>query len=189
MKRKQWIAAFALLTGAFGLVGCNGAHMARHGMDVDAAVAVLHGTEGNQNVEGVVRFQEMGDGTVEVVAEVSGLKPNGEHAIHVHEYGDCTALDAASAGGHYAPRGHKHALPGETGMRHAGDFGNLKADANGTARFRLVVDNITVAGAESPVLGRAVIVHADADQGVAAQPSGGAGPRIACGVIGIANLE
>jgi superoxide dismutase, Cu-Zn family len=35
------------------------------------------------------------------------------------------------------------------------------------------------------VIGRAVVVHAKADD-LKSQPSGEAGPRVACGVIGVA---
>lgn len=149
---------------------------------IQQAVAVLHPTEGN-DVRGVVHFREH-DGQVTVTAEVRGLEPNSTHGFHIHEFGDCTAPDATSAGGHYNPEGHPHALPdGE--QRHAGDLGNLEANDQGVATLELTVDNITVAGLENPILGRGLIVHAQRDTG--AQPTGEAGARMACGVIGIAN--
>lgn len=153
--------------------------------DVQRGVAVLHPTQGN-NVRGVVHFIEQENGRVTVRAIVSGLQPNSTHAIHVHEYGDCTAPDATSAGDHYNPEDQPHGLPEEPN-RHAGDFGNLQADAQGNATKELTVGNITVAGLQNPVLGRAVIVHASEDTG--AQPTGEAGARLACGVIGVANPE
>lgn len=177
----------AVLLGLVALGGCQTTPhgMTDLGMRVEEGVTVLHGTKGNEDVRGTVRFIEMGNGQVKVIADVMGLDPGSTHAIHVHEYGDCTALDATSAGGHYNPEGHDHALPEETPTRHAGDLGNLEADDNGHARYTLVVDNISVAGAKNPVIGRAVIVHEGVDQGMAEQPTGAAGPRIACGVIGI----
>jgi Cu-Zn family superoxide dismutase len=48
------------------------------------------------------------------------------------------------------------------------------------------VSNISIQGQKNPILGRAVIVHAKPDDG--GQPVGNAGARIACGVIGVANL-
>ena len=96
--------------------------------------------------------------------------------------GDDTVNDGASAGGHYNPEGHEHALP-EKAMRHAGDLGNLTADAMGKARLELTVDNISVAGPKNPILGRGVIIHEKVDDG--GQPTGNAGGRIACGVIGV----
>lgn len=149
---------------------------------VTAAIAVMHPTQGSQ-VKGVVRFTREGE-AVKVVADIEGLAPNSRHGFHVHEFGDCSAPDATSAGGHYNPEGHAHAGPSDT-TRHAGDFGNLEADAQGKAHLELTVQNITIAGAKNPVLGRGLIVHADPDD-LKSQPTGNAGARVACGVIGVA---
>jgi Cu-Zn family superoxide dismutase len=146
------------------------------------AVAVLHPTKGNQ-ASGVVHFQTVGDGKVRVTATVEGLAPNSVHAIHIHEFGDCTAADATSAGGHYNPESHPHALPDKR-ERHAGDLGNLQADAQGKATLDLTVDNITINGSKNPIVGYAVIVHEKMDDG--SQPVGNAGSRISCGAIGLA---
>jgi Cu-Zn family superoxide dismutase len=152
-------------------------------VDATELVAVLSPTEGNQ-AAGVVTFKSAGKGKVEVKADISGLSPNSKHAIHVHQYGDLTSKDGKSAGDHYNPLGHQHALPDQK-VRHAGDFGNLEADANGTATMTLVVSNISLAGQLSPIIGRGLVVHAKLDDG--GQPSGNAGDRIAVGVIGVRN--
>jgi len=149
---------------------------------VKQAVAVVHATAGNK-CHGVVRFTQEGD-SVKVVADIEGLNPGQKHAIHVHQFGDCTASDGMSAGGHYNPEGHQHGLP-EAEKRHAGDLGNLTADNDGKAHYEITVKNITVAGTKNPIVGRGVIVHAKVDDG--GQPVGNAGARIACGVIGVAN--
>src|SRR5437764_13558749 len=65
-----------------------------------AAMAVLAPTQGN-NVKGTVTFTQQ-KGGVRIVADVDGLTP-GEHGFHIHEKGDCSAPDAASAGGHFNP--------------------------------------------------------------------------------------
>jgi Cu-Zn family superoxide dismutase len=65
--------------------------------------------------------------------------------------------------------------------RHAGDLGNLTADADGKAHYEITVTNISVSSAGNSVLGRAVIVHAKPDDG--GQPTGNAGARVGCGVI------
>jgi Cu-Zn family superoxide dismutase len=148
---------------------------------VNQLVAVVHPTQGN-SCSGTVRFVEQ-NGKVRVIADLSGLKPNQKHAMHIHEFGDCTAPDGTSAGGHYNPEGHDHALP-DMSMRHAGDLGNVQADASGKAHYELTVDNVTLAGLQNPIIGRGVIVHAQPDDG--GQPVGNAGARIGCGVIGIA---
>src|SRR5205814_8303298 len=62
------------------------------------AVAVLHPTAGNK-VSGTVTFIEVADG-VQVRAEIACLAP-GNHGVHVHEFGDCGAADACSAGAHF----------------------------------------------------------------------------------------
>lgn len=156
----------------------------KHGQawkSVTDAVAVMHPTAGNK-AKGTVRFTQAGE-KVRIVADIEGLNPNQKHAIHVHEFGDCTSADAMSTGGHYNPEGHQHALPnGKT--RHAGDLGNLQADASGKAHYEITVDNISIAGMKNPIIGRAVIIHAKEDDG--SQPVGNAGARISCGVIGIA---
>ena len=146
------------------------------------AIAILDPTKASK-CRGVVRFTEQG-GSVKIVAEIEGLNPGQKHAMHIHQFGDCSAPDAASAGGHYNPENHQHGLP-EKDMRHAGDLGNLQADNQGKVRHEITVDNISIAGARNPILGRAVIVHAKPDDG--GQPVGNAGGRIACGAIGIAN--
>jgi Cu-Zn family superoxide dismutase len=148
---------------------------------ISELVAVIHPTAGN-TCSGTVRFIQVGD-KVKVIADLSGLTANQEHAMHIHEYGDCTSSDGTSAGGHYNPEGHPHALP-TTSPRHAGDLGNVKADAAGKAHHEIEVDNISLVGVKNPIIGRGVIVHANVDDG--GQPVGNAGGRIGCGVIGIA---
>ena len=153
--------------------------------EVQSAVAVMHPTAGN-TVKGTVRFVQM-DGLVQIQIDLEGLKPNSTHGFHIHEYGDCTAADATSAGGHYAPDGNPHGSP-EDALHHAGDLGNITADSNGEVHTSMTVGFISLAGLNNPVLGRAVIVHAKADD-LESQPTGAAGARLACGIIGIANPD
>lgn len=145
---------------------------------VEKAVAVLQSL-GASGVSGKVTFTKA-EGGVRVQAEISGLK-EGPHGFHVHEFGDCSAPDATSAGGHFNPAGAPHAGPHDA-QRHAGDMGNVTAAADGTA----TVDYVDPQGAfEGPgsVLGRGVIVHEKADD-LKTQPTGNAGARVGCGVIG-----
>jgi len=152
-------------------------------VDATELVAVLSPTQGNQTA-GVVTFKSAGEGKVEVKANLTGLPPNSKHAIHIHQYGDLTSKDGKSAGDHYNPMDHQHALPDKEN-RHAGDLGNLDSDENGNATMQLIVNNISLAGRLSPVIGRGVVIHAKPDDG--SQPSGNAGDRIAVGVIGVRN--
>jgi Cu-Zn family superoxide dismutase len=142
-------------------------------------ISVLHATTGNK-VSGTVTFTPGADG-VQVHAELVGLTP-GKHGFHIHEFGDCSAADASSAGGHFNPTNQPHAAP-EAPARHEGDMGNVEADASGNAKLDYVDHQISLSNDAKSAIGRAVIVHAKADD-LKSQPSGDAGGRIACGVIG-----
>lgn len=144
------------------------------------AVAVLHPTEGN-SVKGTVTFTQMGE-SVKVQAHLSGLKP-GTHGFHVHEFGDCSAGDGTSAGGHFNPASMPHGAPTDK-QRHAGDLGNIVAGEDGAAHVE-VTDSVLRLNGDGSIIGRGVIVHAAADD-LKTQPTGNAGGRQACGVIGIA---
>lgn len=153
------------------------------GYQYDKLVAVLNPTAGN-DVSGTVTFTKTKDG-VKVVADVMGLA-EGKHGFHIHEYGDCSAPDGTSAGGHFNPADMPHAGP-KADKRHVGDLGNLEADDSGKAHLEWTDVHLSFMGPNS-ILGRAVIVHAGEDD-LTSQPTGAAGARVACGVIGIANAE
>ena len=144
------------------------------------AVAVLHPTKGS-NVEGIVTFTKSGD-EMKIVADVSGLTP-GKHGFHIHEFGDCSSPDGKAAGGHFNPTNNPHAGH-DVAQRHEGDMGNIEADGSGKAHLDLT-DNMMVMSGEKSIIGRSVIVHEKADD-LKSQPTGDAGGRLACGVIGIA---
>ena len=148
---------------------------------VTRAVAVLSPTKGS-TVSGTVTFTKVQTG-VKIVADVSGLTP-GLHGFHVHEFGDCSAPDASSAGGHFNPTQTHHGAP-DMPFRHVGDFGNLLADASGKAHYERV-DTIIVLNGGNSVIGHALIVHEKVDD-LQTQPAGNAGGRVACGVIGVAS--
>jgi Cu-Zn family superoxide dismutase len=148
----------------------------------EKAVAVLYPTDGNR-VYGVVTFTKGRDG-VKVAADIEGLSP-GEHGFHIHDLGDCTAPDGNSAGGHFNPEGTPHgAQTAPAKNRHVGDLGNVTAQTNGKAHLDLVDPLLAFEGANS-IIGRGIIVHADKDD-LTSQPTGAAGSRSACGVVGIA---
>ncbi len=147
--------------------------------EIENAIAVLHPTEGNE-VQGTVKFQRMDNG-VQVTVTLDGLS-QGEHGFHIHEYGDCSAPDATSAGGHFNPTDSQHGAPQDR-ERHVGDLGNVIADANGHVEMEWIDATIQLNG-EHSIIGRAVIVHANPDD-FTTQPTGAAGPRVACGVVGI----
>ncbi len=147
---------------------------------VTYAVAVVHAL-GDHKVSGKVTFTQTDKG-VEIVGEFTGLQP-GEHGFHVHEFGDCSMADGKCAGGHFNPAGEPHAGPDDA-KRHAGDFGNIKADGQGHATYKRTDKVIKLNGPNS-IIGRSVIVHAKPDDFKTQNPPGNAGDRIGCGVIGI----
>ncbi|MCI0697109.1 superoxide dismutase family protein [candidate division KSB1 bacterium] len=156
------------------------AGMAHAGMDVAKAVAVLHPTQGN-TAQGVVTFTKE-EGGIHVIAKLTGV-PKGEHGFHIHEFGDCSAADGTSAGGHFNPTSMQHAGP-MAEKRHVGDLGNVTADDQGNVSLDYVDKHLAFMGPNS-IIGYAVILHANADD-FTTQPTGNAGGRIACGVIGVA---
>jgi superoxide dismutase, Cu-Zn family len=150
----------------------------------DKAVAVLHPTEGN-SAEGTVVFTQTDEG-VRVEASISGLEANSIHGFHIHQYGDCRADDGTSAAGHFNPEGMEHGGPDDD-VRHVGDLGNLESDEDGNANVDFVDPRLQLSGMTS-IMGRGVIVHAGEDD-LESQPTGDAGARLSCGVIGVANPD
>ena len=144
------------------------------------ATAVLASASGSR-VSGKLTLAPMGDG-VHISGEVGGLAPNGQFGFHVHEKGDCSAVDATSAGGHFNPAARAHGRAGSA-VHHAGDMDNVASDAGGVAKVNVHLHGVSLGGdAANDIAGRAVIVHAAADD-YHTQPTGNAGARVACGVI------
>ena len=107
--------------------------------------------------------------------------PPGEHGAHVHEKGDCSAPDGSSAGSHFNPAGHPHALPGGS-PRHLGDLGNINIGSDGKGTIDILAPGANLkANDPSSFLGKAIIIHEKKDDG--GQPSGNAGGRIGCAPI------
>jgi Cu-Zn family superoxide dismutase len=145
------------------------------------AVAVMVPTKGNA-VTGTLWFDETPDG-LHIHGTISGLEPNSAHGFHVHEYGDLTKDDGTAAGGHFNPTHEKvHGGPGA--MPHmAGELGNVKADATGTATVDLTTKEMSVSDGDDAIIGRSIIVHAKEDD---LTPTANPGARISVGVIGYA---
>ncbi len=179
-------AAVLLMTTAAWSQQPKGMQGQQHGMmgqtqpNITKAVCVLM-PKGNDKVHGTITFEAV-EGGIKVTADVSGLTP-GKHGFHIHEYGDCSAPDFTSAGSHLMAPGEVHAGPDDPN-RHIGDMGNLEADAQGNAHLTLMDNKLSFRGPYS-IIGRAVIIHEGADD-LKTQPTGNAGGRAACGVIGIA---
>lgn len=176
MRMKVLMLACAALVAGVGLAKGEEAAV--------RAVAVVHPTEGSE-ARGVVEFEKT-DAGVLIVATIHGLEPNQKHGFHIHKWGDCSHPAAQSAGGHFNPTDMPHGAP-EDQEGHVGDLGNIEADENGVERYRRVDTHLSFAGNES-IIGRAVVVHQNEDD-LTSQPTGNAGPRLGCGVIGLAEKE
>lgn len=166
-------------TIALGIAAC-----AMPGMAAEA-VANLVDAEGGS--VGVVAFHQAPHGVI-VEVDAHGLPP-GPHGIHLHAVGECSP-DFTAAKGHVNPGGAKHGLRHPDGPD-SGDLPNLHVAADGSAKAEFYTTRITVepgegADGEQPALldedGAAVVVHANPDDHIT-QPIGGAGGRIACGVV------
>jgi Cu-Zn family superoxide dismutase len=123
-----------------------------------------------------------------VVVRLTGQGwPAGWHAIHFHAKGDCSDAKFEAAGGHinHAESKIPHGLLNPEGPDF-GDLPNVYAAADGSVNAEVFWSaNSARADAKVDLLdadGSALVVHANEDDHVS-QPIGGAGPRIACGVI------
>ncbi len=146
----------------------------------DMAAAELVDPSGS--VIGKATFEQAPTGVL-IYVEVAGLPP-GPHGIHLHAAGACTP-DFTHATGHINPNGVPHGLRHPDGPDN-GDLPNLYVGDDGSARAEFFTTLVSVAGGDMPALldedGSAVIIHENPDDHLT-QPIGGAGGRIACGVI------
>lgn len=149
------------------------------GQASDPLVIDMIGADGNEI--GRATFTGTQDGVL-VEADIAGLSDVGWHGFHIHETGECDAAGGfESAGGHFAPGGNAHGYLAEGGP-HAGDMPNQYVSQEGLLRAEVFNSNVTLDEGETGIRGRAVMVHQGADD-YQSQPSGGAGTRVACGVI------
>lgn len=146
---------------------------------VTHAIATLQPTKGNQ-INGTVQLDAVPQG-VRVKAQLRNV-PKGKHAFHVHVYGDCSGPEAKTAGPHFNFEGSSLSPPAGI-QRITGDLGEIEPDAAGNATFEATVPKASLQGAYS-ILGRSVVVHAQPNDPTK-PPEGGAGARLACGVIGV----
>ena len=172
------IKRISLIIGALATVSLIACQSMEHGNGQKASASL--DSRSGSNAKGTVNFVWQGHDVL-VSGNFSGLKPNAEQGFHVHEKGDCTALDATSAGGHFNPDTKSHGMPGSESS-HAGDMPNIKSDTNGNASYSAKLSGFAVNNGPNGILGRSVVVHRDPDD-YKSQPAGNSGPRIACGLI------
>ncbi|MFZ0267423.1 superoxide dismutase[Cu-Zn] [Caulobacter sp.] len=148
-----------------------------------SATAELKGADGK--TIGMATLTEAPHGVL-LRIEAKGLTP-GWHGLHFHEKGDCGAPDFKSAGAHvHTTTTVVHGLLNPDGNDN-GDLPNLFAAADGAATAELFSPLVSLNGAGGrPALldadGSSIVVHASPDD-YKTQPIGGAGARVACGVV------
>ena len=133
----------------------------------------------DQELTGSVTLNQTGSGMVLVRIDLSGV-PEGEHGVHLHETGDCSASDFTSAGGHIAGD-RSHGFLTEGGP-HPGDMPNMTVGADGILKADVFLNFLEFDSMIMDTDGAAFIVHSGADD-YTSQPAGDAGSRIACGVF------
>lgn len=140
------------------------------------ATAQVSDTAGNEL--GAVTLRDTPSGMAHVILDLNGL-PEGRHAIHLHETGDCSAGDFSSAGGHISGD-RSHGVMAEDGP-HPGDMPNVTIGTDLTLAAEVFLPDLTV-GQMMDDDGAAFVMH-DGEDDYESQPSGDAGDRIACGAF------
>jgi superoxide dismutase, Cu-Zn family len=111
--------------------------------------------------------------------------PAGEHAFHIHAVGKCEPPGFNSAGGHFNPGDAHRGMM--SGPGHAGDMPNLHVPASASLDLEVVNAAITLEKDKPNSVfhpgGTAIVIHAGKDD-YTSDPTGNAGGRIICGVIG-----
>jgi len=126
-------------------------------------------------VHGRVIFSERADG-LQVTYDLAGLPSARAYGLHIHERGDCNAVDARSMGGIFSPG----VRIGSPSRRPEGQLPNIRADVNGVATGFFIVPDLALSGIRS-VLERAIVVSGQADDPYRMTIQKGS--RLACGVI------
>ena len=139
---------------------------------------------------GVATFIGIESGGVQIHVDTTGLTP-GVHGMHIHVNGSCNALrdekgavtPFGAAGAHFDPGGTMHHL-GPDGDGHAGDLPNITASDAGNASTSFYAPRLSVLDGPRDIVGRAIVIHANADNYTDAPTNGGSGARVECGEIG-----
>jgi len=143
----------------------------------DIAAADVVNREGDSI--GAVSVSANASGNALVTIALNDI-PEGEHAVHLHETGDCSAEDFTSAGGHIAGD-RPHGIDAEGGP-HPGDLPNVIVQDDGIINAQFFNPHLVMVDMILDENGSAFVMHEGADD-YETQPAGDAGDRIACGVL------
>ncbi|MEU7630444.1 superoxide dismutase family protein [Nocardia sp. NPDC049220] len=215
-----WTVTPVLAVAVFGLTACSNSQESSNVQGTTPPVftsspapagasGTEHGTakpEAGVNVElkdpsgaavGTANFAEDGK-HLRVTVEAHGLRP-GFHGLHMHQMGKCEPNSVAPSGGpagNFLSAGGHLQVGGANAHPASGDLTSLEVRSDGSANLVTTTDSVTL----SDIKGKALIIHADADNfgnipnrytradGTAGPDettlaTGDAGGRIACGVI------
>ena len=116
--------------------------------------------------------------------KVSGLTP-GKHGLHLHSHGVCeTDTGFKSAKGHVGKVEGAHGLLNPNGPE-PGDIPNIFVGQDGIGEMEAFSTLVSLVSGEHNLLdadGSTFIIHEKPDDHIT-QPIGGAGGRVACGII------
>lgn len=171
---------FALIAAAAALAAGSAqaeSHAPKEATPAATATAMLIGTGGETIGEASLT---QGPAGVLIHLRVEGLTP-GAHGLHLHAVGACDAEGGFdSATGHHGKEEGGHGLLNMDGPE-AGDLPNLFVAEGGIGEMEAYTTMVTVEELLDED-GSSFIIHENADDHVS-QPIGGAGGRVACGVI------
>lgn len=192
MDIKRWAASAVAVIAAGAATTALLAPNAGAGNDTSATLK----NSSNQAIGKV--FFKIGDTTTEVKVVLNAgqgtATVNAFHGFHIHgNPNDATCVAPfTSVGGHWNVDPDPDDDLVATHGQHTGDLPSVYINADGSVETKFVIDKIT----KAELIGRAVILHRDADNfgniptrydpdpDQATKDTGDAGPRIACGVIG-----
>ena len=131
---------------------------------------------------GTIAIRDGANSLVLRVAIQPGGLPPGWHGMHFHAVGDCSDAKFMNSKAHVNHDQSKHGLLNPDGPDE-GDLPNIFANQDGSANAEVSSETaLTGEGGLKDGDGSALIIHANEDDHTT-QPIGGAGDRIACGVI------
>ena len=152
----------------------------------EKAYSIIINNEGK--VIGVAKYTQGSKGII-INIKVKNLSP-GKHGMHFHKIGTCKDHEHFKlAQGHIMPSNKPHGYLHPDGP-HEGNLPNLVVLDDGTAEVELYSSLVSIKGrGGKPALldedGSVLMIHLNEDDHKT-QPIGGAGRRVGCGVVEVA---
>lgn len=118
-----------------------------------------------------------------------GVLTAGQHAVHIHEKGECDCEGFKCAGGHFDPGPYGNTDPDANHGYHAGDLPSITIDKDGNGILEAITTRITLSEGPVSILHQAeptsLMIHGNHDPYTPGESGSGhsGGPRMACGTI------